>query len=65
VAAVVGASRFERNRKARPSRVHAGAVSFFSAVKVSCLVDDTPSFIDTRKRSVCRRASFQSGNETV
>jgi hypothetical protein len=60
-----GASRFDRKKNCVPSGVHCGAVSFFSLVKVSCRVDEIPPCIDTRYKSVCRFASFQSGVDSV
>ena len=43
-----GASRSDRKTKNLPSRDQVGFVSFFSLVKVSCRVLDTPCVSDTR-----------------
>ena len=59
------ASLFDRKTKNFPSRDQRGDVSFLSLVNVICLVDASPSLIETRKMSVWRLAWLQSGVESV
>ena len=49
----------------QPSRDQRGCVSFFSFVYVIRFVDPWPAVVDTRKMSLWRRASFQSGMDSV